>query len=238
MTDAEDRGREERVIFALDIGTRSVTGVVGEIENGMLRVLGVETQEHAERAVVDGQIEDIEQTARVARLVKQRLEQRLGFTLSEVYVAAAGRVLKTKRVACALELDEKKPVGQEELFKLESKAIQQAYQALLEELGGDGGVTYYCVGHSVIQYTLDGYAFSTLVNHRGRQAAVELIATFLPSEVVESLYGAMQQTELTIMSISRWWMSARARRISRLPIMGASALIRWRRWPAMRLQSV
>ena len=105
MTDAEDRGREERVIFALDIGTRSVTGVVGEIENGMLRVLGVETQEHAERAVVDGQIEDIEQTARVARLVKQRLEQRLGFTLSEVYVAAAGRVLKTKRVACALELD-------------------------------------------------------------------------------------------------------------------------------------
>ena len=52
MTDAEDRGREERVIFALDIGTRSVTGVVGEIENGMLRVLGVETQEHAERAVV------------------------------------------------------------------------------------------------------------------------------------------------------------------------------------------
>ena len=25
MTDAEDRGREERVIFALDIGTRSVT---------------------------------------------------------------------------------------------------------------------------------------------------------------------------------------------------------------------
>ena len=88
MTDAEDRSREERVIFALDIGTRSVTGVVGEIENGMLRVLGVETQEHAERAVVDGQIEDIEQTARVARMVKQRLEQRLGFTLSEVYVAA------------------------------------------------------------------------------------------------------------------------------------------------------
>ena len=63
----------------------------------MLRVLGVETQEHAERApVVDGQIEDIEQTARVARLVKQRLEQRLGFTLSEVYVAAAGRVPKNK----------------------------------------------------------------------------------------------------------------------------------------------
>ena len=79
---------------------------------------------------------------------------------------------------------------------------RMAYQALLEELGGDGGVTYYCVGHSVIQYTLDGYAFSTLVNHRGRQAAVELIATFLPSEVVESLYGAMQQTELTIMSIT------------------------------------
>lgn len=128
MTDAADRSREERVIFALDIGTRSVTGVVGEVENGMLRVLGVETQEHAERAVVDGQIEDIEQTARVARMVKQRLEQRLGFTLHEVYVAAAGRVLKTKRVTCALELDEKKPIGQEELFKLESKAIQQAYQ--------------------------------------------------------------------------------------------------------------
>ena len=48
------------LLFILDIGTRSVIGVAGRLEEGMLRVLCVESAEHSERAVVDGQIEDID----------------------------------------------------------------------------------------------------------------------------------------------------------------------------------
>jgi len=100
----------------------------------MLRVLCVESAEHSERAVVDGQIEDIEQTARIAGQVKSRMEQALGLTLTEVHVAAAGRVLKTEHVVCQMELDDQRPVGAKELAALESMAIQKAYQDLVSSL--------------------------------------------------------------------------------------------------------
>ena len=99
------------LLFILDIGTRSVIGVAGRLEDEMLRVLCVESSEHSERAVVDGQIEDIEQTARIAGQVKSRMEKTLGLTLTEVHVAAAGRVLKTEHVVSRMELDDQRPIG-------------------------------------------------------------------------------------------------------------------------------
>ena len=97
MADAFPVRGDGRLIFALDIGTRSVIGVAGRVEGPLLKVLKVDAQEHSERAVVDGQIENIEQTARIAGQVKERMEQELGFPFKDVYVAAAGRVLKTRR---------------------------------------------------------------------------------------------------------------------------------------------
>ncbi len=201
MADAFPVRGDGRLIFALDIGTRSVIGVAGRVEGPLLKVLKVDAQEHSERAVVDGQIENIEQTARIAGQVKERMEQELGFPFKDVYVAAAGRVLKTRRAVCEIELDDKQPVDQRQLSRLESRALQQAYEELLGDSDGDL-LSYYCVGHSVIRYTLDGYTFSTLLGHRGRKATVELIGTFLPGEVVESLYATMSKIGLSIASVT------------------------------------
>ena len=169
------------LLFILDIGTRSVIGVAGRLEEGMLRVLCVESAEHSERAVVDGQIEDIEQTARIAGQVKSRMEQALGLTLTEVHVAAAGRVLKTEHVVCQMELDDQRPIGAKELAALESMAIQKAYQDLVSSLEEGDNTDFCSVGHTVVGYQLDGYSFSTLTGHKGKLAGVDLIATFLPS---------------------------------------------------------
>lgn len=194
--------RENELIFVLDIGTRSVIGVVGRVTDGLLQVLRVETAEHSQRAVVDGQIQNIEQTARIAGQVKQRMEQGLGITLREVHVAAAGRVLKTERAGFAMKLDERRPVTTRELLQLEAGAVQQAYEQLAQTLDGQQTAEFCCVGHSVVGYQLDGFSFSTLVGHRGKEAAVELIATFLPSEVVESLYATMSAIGLSIASMT------------------------------------
>ena len=137
MADAFPVRGDGRLIFALDIGTRSVIGVAGRVEGPLLKVLKVDAQEHSERAVVDGQIENIEQTARIAGQVKERMEQELGFPFKDVYVAAAGRVLKTRRAVCEIELDDKQPVDQRQLSRLESRALQQAYEELLGDSDGD-----------------------------------------------------------------------------------------------------
>ena len=195
-------GKMDNLIFALDIGTRSVIGVVGALEGDVFKVRFVETVEHTRRAVVDGQIEDIEQTARVAGAVKDRLESKLGHPLEQVHVAAAGRVLRTKRITYEMEIDGRRPLDARQVFQLESGAIQSAYEAMLAEPMEGQDAAYYCVGHSVIQYALDGYTFSTLEGHRGKTARVELVATFLPNEVIESLYATMQRIGLTVASLT------------------------------------
>ena len=45
----------DRVIFALDIGTRSLIGMVGTVEENKVKIIAVEREEHPERAMVDGQ---------------------------------------------------------------------------------------------------------------------------------------------------------------------------------------
>ncbi len=193
----------DNLIFALDIGTRSVIGVVGTAEDGMFRVMEVEVAEHTRRAVVDGQIEDIEETARVAALVKERLEAKLGFTLGQVHVAAAGRVLRTIRASSELALDGRRPIDARQVFTLEADAVAKAHEMVIS-LSADEGedIDFICVGHTVTRYSLDGYSFSTLEGHRGKRASVELVATFLPSEVVESLYATMHRVGLTISSLT------------------------------------
>lgn len=202
MMDAPGHAEEQERIFALDIGTRSVIGVVGAVEEDVLRILQVETQEHTQRAVVDGQIENIEQTAKIAAQVRDRLQEKLGITLSSVHVAAAGRVLKTQKASSEMELDERSPIEERQIYALESQAIQSAYEQLLKEAGEEREQAFYCVGHSVTRYLLDGYSFSTLVGHRGKKASVELIATFLPSEVVESIYATMARIHLSVASLT------------------------------------
>lgn len=190
------------MLFILDIGTRSVIGVAGRLRDEMLEVLCVESAEHSQRAVVDGQIEDIEQTAKVAAMVKDRMEKKLNIAFQEVHVAAAGRVLKTGHVFCEMDLDEQRSIGAKELAALESMGVQKAYRELVASLS-EGDPTDFCsVGHTIAGYQLDGYSFSTLSGHRGKKAGIDLIATFLPSEVVESLYTTMSMLGLTIASMT------------------------------------
>ena len=189
------------LLFAMDIGTRSVIGLACIQENGMLRVLCAESEEYKKRAVVDGQIEDIAETAKTAAVVKKRLESRLGFRLDSVYIAAAGRVLKTQRGSWEAEL-EGDSVDRRFLAKLESGAIKAARDSLFPEGGDESQMNFFCVGHAVTKFRLDGYEMSTILGHSGNVAGVEVIATFLPRGVVEGLYAAMRAVGLTVAGLT------------------------------------
>ena len=81
----EARGEQKQdLIFALDIGTRSIIGMVGRAEDDRVHILAVERLEHSKRAMIDGQIEDIEQVGKVAAAVTARLESRLNCKLKQV----------------------------------------------------------------------------------------------------------------------------------------------------------
>ena len=54
---------EKKLLFALDIGTRSIVGLIGEKTEAGIRVLGGVRQEHTTRAMLDGQIHDVPEVA-------------------------------------------------------------------------------------------------------------------------------------------------------------------------------
>lgn len=189
-------------VFALDIGTRSVIGVVGVLDGEILRIQAVESAEHTKRAMIDGQIEDIEQVSRVALKVKERLEKRLGYPLRQVCVAAAGRALKTQKASYQITLEESQSVDQELVCSLEAGAIEAAERQFDPGSDPDNQHIFYLVGYSVIEYTLDDYPISSLLDHKGKRIGVEVIATFLPREVVDSLYTTMHKVGLDVASLT------------------------------------
>lgn len=191
---------DKNLIFTLDIGTRSIIGMVGRREGERVHILAVEKQEHSKRAMIDGQIEDIAQVGRVAAEVTQRLSERLHCDLTRVCIAAAGRALHTETGRFTLELPEVRRVGPELIRQLEAGAVSNAEEALnksAERLG-----RFYLVGYTVSRYLLDGYPLSMLQDHSGQKLEAEVVATFLPAEVVESLYAAMQVAGLEVASLT------------------------------------
>ncbi len=186
-------------IFALDIGTRSVIGIIGRLDGEVFRVELLESEEYTTRAVIDGQIENIDETAKVALKVKKRLEQQLGAPLKNVYVAAAGRVLRTAVSESTLALGGGQLITEREVDELEREAVRLAYESLSRD---DDQHDFFCVGYSIKGYTLDQYPFSNLIGHRGKEASVSMIVTFLPKEVVDSLYTTMSQIGLTVAGLT------------------------------------
>lgn len=200
---AKTEDQAENMIFALDIGTRSVIGMVGVVEDDKVKIIAIEKEEHTERAMIDGQIENIEKVSSLAKKVKKRLESKLHTRLKRVCVAAAGRALRTSRVDYEMELPGIQLIGDETINRLEAGAISKAEEIFdAENESLDDSRRFYLVGYTVCQYFLDQYLISSLKEHRGKHIKVDLIATFLPSEVVESLYTTMNKADLEVASIT------------------------------------
>lgn len=176
------------VIFALDIGTRTVVGVLAEKTQDGYKLIDMETQAHESRSMTDGQIEDIDAVAAIVKSVKAALERRQLIKLQRVCVAAAGRALRTLRHSCAHDVSSKRVISAADIREAELEAVRSAEEAFTEE---NSTTSFYCVGHSVISLELDGYKVSKPEGHRGNSLVTEVIAAFLPAYVVESLCAAV-----------------------------------------------
>lgn len=188
-------------IFALDIGTRSVVGLILEQSGEQYKVVDLTEKEHKARAMQDGQIHDIVAVAEVISDVKTTLEKQHG-PLSKVCVAAAGRSLKTERAKAEVAIAEKPLLNQEDILFLELTAVQNAQTTAAKKQATDHFHTYYCVGYSVLHYFIDGEMIGNLIDQQGDVASVEIIATFLPRTVVDSLINALKRAGLELEALT------------------------------------
>ncbi|MBR4669980.1 MAG: rod shape-determining protein [Butyrivibrio sp.] len=191
---------EQKVVFGLDIGTRSVVGTVGYMNDGQFNVIAQSVEKHQTRAMLDGQIHDIGKVGATIKVVKESLEQQTDIHLTDVCIAAAGRVLRTVRTTYEYEYPESHEITDEDIYNLDSAAVEQAYAEFLKS--NTSNLKFYLVGYSVMHYYLDGYQIANLEGHNAGKVSVELIATFLPDDCVDGLYKACERAELNVANLT------------------------------------
>ena len=188
------------LVFGLDIGTRSIVGTVGYKADDGFHVLAQEIKEHESRAMLDGQIHDIGKVGNTILEVKKNLESRLGKQLVEVCIAAAGRVLRTVTVNVSQEFESEKEITDEDIYNLSMSGIEQAYTEFQSQ--NDTDMKFYCVGYTPVRYYLNGYQIGNLEGHKAKKISADLIGTFLPDDVVDGLYKAVEHAGLHVANLT------------------------------------
>ncbi len=192
----------EKLVYGLDIGTRSIVGTVGyKTAERAFTVVAQSTKLHATRAMMDGQIHDIAAVANTISEITKELEAQTGRKLKEVCIAAAGRVLNTASAFAEVEFEEEVVVDEEIVHTLEMMGVEKAHKKMKEATDGDGH-HYICVAYTVIHYYLNGFVITSLEEHKASKIGVEVLVTFLPDEVIDGLYAAVGKAGLTVENLT------------------------------------
>ena len=192
----------EQLVFGLDIGTRSIVGTVGYKQSlNDFTVVAQAIKMHDTRAMMDGQIHDINKVAETIEQVKRSLEKQTGKKLEEVCIAAAGRVLKTVTVHVETEFPQEATVNTEMIRALELLGVENAYQEIKNE-AKDDDTNYYCVAYTVIKYYLNDFTITNLEDHKANKIGADVLATFLPDEVIGGLYTAVEKAGLRVANLT------------------------------------
>jgi cell division protein FtsA len=173
-------------MFALDIGTRFIVGIISEMtENSEIIIKDYAIKEHENRAMLDGQIHDVTKVSKGVEKVIRQLKEN-NDKLENVAVALAGRFLVTTVGEYEKNISEYKYLDYNIVKNLELEAVKNAVENLEIEKN------FYCVGYSVLYNELDGEWIKKLEGQKGEIAKVKVIAAFLPKNVVDAMLAVLE----------------------------------------------
>ena len=189
-------------IFALDIGTRTVVGLLLGKEQGCYEIISSHVITHNSRAMFDGQIHDIQAVTGMTEKIISALEEDTGYEIEEAGIAAAGRALKTVETTGEIDFSRKKKISSTDVRSLEYAAVRKAREKLLDEGLEDERSGYHFVGMTVKEYRVDGIFVREILHHQGRNMEVDIITTFLPRIVVDSLLSVIDNLGLKVSNLT------------------------------------
>jgi len=203
-------------ILILDIGTRKIAAIallkkIHDDNSITADILDTRFKEHEGRAVRAGLIHDIEYVSSEVSLLKNELEKSTGFNFKKTATAIAGRNLKIYRHQHRVDFftsntdanyeDENLArnskggsieINREKLLEIEKDAITDIIKS--DKIEDD----LIFAGYTVSNYILDGENISKPVGHYCRYLELELIATFLPRHLLESIFAVFKKNSLEL----------------------------------------
>lgn len=192
---------DNSLVFALDVGTRKIAGMIMERTDDGFFIRHALMQEQYPGAMRDGQIHDIPKVAKAIKSVTLQLGEESGLALKKAAVAAAGRSLLTRVGESTYRFSSNTRLSSAMVKTLELRAVQHALMSL-PQAGDEGLEQYLCTGYSVVGTYLDRKPISSLIGQHANTAEVKVIATFLPRLVLSSLAGALEMVGLEMASLT------------------------------------
>ena len=185
-------------VYALDVGTRNVVLLSAvQDENGKIIIEHMFTREHETRAMEDGQIHDISKVSEIVEKLRKDMKEATGEEIREVAVAVAGRSLATAKGCAKKEYNPLEELTEDDVKAVELLAIQDSLMKLKDESS-----KYHCVGYTVSEYKIDNATIKNPVFQKGNILEVEILATFLPRVVVDSMYTTIKKIGLEIRTLT------------------------------------
>ena len=183
----------------LDIGTHKVLALAVKPAGDGVEVLASAFLRHSARSMRDGQVHDVEAVARTVRKAVDQVSEAVGVEFTGAHIAAAGRALQTARGGAERSEPHSVLITPEMTRALVWEAVADAQLQLLESLPPQEQQRgFYCIAHTVVESRLDGDVIGSLTGQRGRVFSVEVLATFLPGVVVDSLEAVLAQAGLAM----------------------------------------
>ncbi|MBP5529712.1 MAG: rod shape-determining protein [Lachnospiraceae bacterium] len=191
---------KECPVFGLDIGSNAVTGIVGYMDNDKFIVKAVESSLHEKPSMIDGREEDIERISATVKTVKEKLEEKCGFHLSDVCVAASGRYLKTINTFTEISFADEHTVEDEDILVLKQQSMAKAYKNLEERF--EFGKKHYCVGKRVDKLYRNDSQDSDITGKEAYKIGADMTFIFLSYAVVDGLFASVSGAGLNLVDLT------------------------------------
>ncbi len=184
-------------VFSIDIGTRKVAGILGELVLNKIIIKDAVLKEHRERAMLDGQIHNIEYVTEIVKEVVEEIEKRNNIKIEKATTALAGRNLITEKVD--IKKEKKGEIDRDDILQIEMESVRKSYEIIVNKNKKE----YYCVGFSPVLFKIDGEEIKNPLQQFCRETfEIQSIVTFLPKIAFNSMVSVFKNCNLKIESIT------------------------------------
>ena len=108
-------------------------------------------------------------------------------------------MLRTVTVHVESSLQREARVSGEDVYTLDMLAVEKAHNMVNSSKTREH---FFCVGYSPVKYYLDDNELINITEHKGKKMGVDMLATFLPEDVVDGLYSAVEIAGLKVLNLT------------------------------------
>lgn len=196
----------ERYLLALDIGTEFVKALIGQVNGGVVEIIGVGRQRQRLSDMQGGAVTDIAGVVENCDAALRMAEQMAGVVAKDCVIGIAGELVKGASTTIKYKrADPQSSIDMIELRKILDRVQFRAFDRAKEQLTWETGMKELevkLVNTAIVDVQIDGYRVTNPIGFQGRDVQVQLFNAFAPMVHLGALQTVADNLDLNLVSIA------------------------------------